>query len=85
VYAHLDEEKEHDAGTWVLDTGVDNHMSGCRAAFMKLDTEVLSTMRFGDASMARMRAARLSYSCARTASLDRSKGCTSSLSWQPTS
>jgi hypothetical protein len=29
VFTHLDEEKERDAGTWVLDTGVTNHMFGC--------------------------------------------------------
>jgi hypothetical protein len=29
VYAHLEEEKECDAGTWVLDTKVTNHMSDC--------------------------------------------------------
>jgi hypothetical protein len=28
VYAHIDEEKERDARTWVLDTGVTNRMSG---------------------------------------------------------
>jgi hypothetical protein len=28
LYAHLDKEKEHDAGTWVLDTRATNHMSG---------------------------------------------------------
>jgi hypothetical protein len=28
VFAHLDEEKERDAGTWVLDTGTTNHMFG---------------------------------------------------------
>jgi hypothetical protein len=54
VYAHLDEEKEHDAGTWVLDTGVTNHMSGCRAAFTKLDMVVLGTMHFSDDSVARI-------------------------------
>jgi hypothetical protein len=27
VFTHLDEEKEHDAGTWVLNTGATNHMS----------------------------------------------------------
>jgi hypothetical protein len=29
VFAHLDEEKKRDAGAWVLDTGVTNHMSRC--------------------------------------------------------
>jgi hypothetical protein len=28
VYAHLNDDKEHDAWTWVLDTGMTNHMSG---------------------------------------------------------
>jgi hypothetical protein len=32
VFTHLDEEKECDTGTWVLDIGVTKHMSGCRAA-----------------------------------------------------
>jgi hypothetical protein len=54
VYTHLDEEKERDAGTWVLDTGVTNHMSKCQAAFMKLDTVVLGTVRFGDDSVAQI-------------------------------
>jgi hypothetical protein len=38
VFAHLNEEKECDTRTWVLDTGVTNHMSGCRATFTKIDT-----------------------------------------------
>jgi hypothetical protein len=54
VFAHLDEEKESDAGTWVLDTGAINHMSGCRAVFMKIDTTVLGTVYFGDDSVARI-------------------------------
>jgi hypothetical protein len=29
VYAHLDEKKECDAKTWVVDTGASNHMFGC--------------------------------------------------------
>jgi hypothetical protein len=33
VFTHLDEQKEHDAGTCVLDTRVMNHMYGCRVAF----------------------------------------------------
>jgi hypothetical protein len=52
VYAHLDEEKERDVGTWVLDIEATNHMSRCWAVFMKLDTAVLSPMRFDDDSAA---------------------------------
>jgi hypothetical protein len=29
VYAHLDEKKECDAKTWVVDTGASNRMFGC--------------------------------------------------------
>jgi hypothetical protein len=29
VFTHLDEEKECDTGTCVLDTGVTNHMPRC--------------------------------------------------------
>jgi hypothetical protein len=50
VFAHLDEGKERDTGTWVLDTRVINHMSGCRVAFTKIDTVVLGTVHFGDDS-----------------------------------
>jgi hypothetical protein len=48
VFAHLDEEKERDAGTWVLDTEVTNHMSGCRVAFTKINMAVLGTVYFSD-------------------------------------
>jgi hypothetical protein len=53
VFAHHD-EKEHNAGTWVLHTGATNHMSGCRAAFTKIDTTVLGTVHFGDDLVARI-------------------------------
>jgi hypothetical protein len=52
VFAHLDEEKERDAETWVLDTGAINHMSGCRVAFTKIDIVVLGTVCFSDDSVA---------------------------------
>jgi hypothetical protein len=52
VFTHFDEEKECDVGTGVLDTGATNHMSGCRVAVMKIDTAVLSTVHFGDDSVA---------------------------------
>jgi hypothetical protein len=51
MFAHLD-EKEHDVGTRVLDTGATNHMSGCRVAFTKIDMAVFDTMHFGDDSVA---------------------------------
>jgi hypothetical protein len=38
VFTHLYEEKELEAGTWVLDTRVTNHMSRSQTAFTKLDT-----------------------------------------------
>jgi hypothetical protein len=41
VFAHLDEQKERNAGTWVLDT---------EATFTKIDTTVVGTVRFGDDS-----------------------------------
>jgi hypothetical protein len=44
VFAHLDEEKEHDARTWVLDTGATNHMSGCWMTVTKIDMRVLGTV-----------------------------------------
>jgi hypothetical protein len=52
VFTHHDEEKERDARTWVLDTRATNHMSGCREAFMKINTAVLDTVCFGDDSVA---------------------------------
>jgi hypothetical protein len=54
VFAHLNEEKERDIGTWVLDTGMTNRMSGCRAAFTKIDMTVLGTVCFSDDSVARI-------------------------------
>jgi hypothetical protein len=54
VFAHLDEEKERDSGIWVLNTRATNHIYGCQAAFMKIDTVVLGTMRFGDDSVAQI-------------------------------
>jgi hypothetical protein len=54
VFAHLDEEKECDAGTWVLDTGATNHMSGCWATFTKIDTTMFDTVRFSDDLTARI-------------------------------
>jgi hypothetical protein len=52
VFTNLDKEKDSDTGTWVLDTEAINHMSGCRAAFTKIDTAVIGTVRFSDDSVA---------------------------------
>jgi hypothetical protein len=52
VFTHLDEEKECDTGTCVLDTGVTNHMPRCWVAFMKIDTTFLSIVHFSDNSVA---------------------------------
>jgi hypothetical protein len=54
VFTHLNEEKECDAGIWVLDTRATNHMSRCRAVFTKIDTAVLGIVHFGDDSVARI-------------------------------
>jgi hypothetical protein len=51
VDANLDEEKERDAGTWVLESGATNHMSDCWAMFTKHDMVVLGTVCFGDDSV----------------------------------
>jgi hypothetical protein len=85
MFAHLDEEKVRDIGTWVLDTGAMNHMSRCQAVFTKIDMAVLDTVLFGDHSVARIEAAGLSCLCVRTASPDPSTESTSSLVSRPTS
>jgi hypothetical protein len=54
VYTHLDEEKESDVRTSVLDIEATNHMSGSRAKVMRLDTVVLGTVHFGDDSVAQI-------------------------------
>jgi hypothetical protein len=54
VFAHLDEEKERDTGTSVLDTGVTNHMSGCQVVFTKFDTVMLGIVCFSDDSVAQI-------------------------------
>jgi hypothetical protein len=58
VYNHLDEEKERDAWTWVLDIQATNHMSGSRVAILGTvrfsDMVVLDTMRFNDNSVVRI-------------------------------
>jgi hypothetical protein len=48
-------EARRDASVWIVDTGVTNHMTGSRVAFIKLDTRVRGTIRFGDDSVAEIK------------------------------
>ncbi|CAD6339849.1 unnamed protein product [Miscanthus lutarioriparius] len=41
---------EYNEGTWVLDMGAMNHMTGCRALMATLDESVRGAVRFGDGS-----------------------------------
>lgn len=51
VFLRRQEEEKLEEGTWILDTGATNRMSGSRVVFIDLDTEVLGTVWFGDNSM----------------------------------
>jgi hypothetical protein len=48
--ANLRHEGDEDAERWFLDTGASNHMTGNRAAFTELDTNVTGSVKFGDNS-----------------------------------
>ena len=41
VFAALDSDADLDSRRWILDTGASNHMSGSKAAFADLDTDVI--------------------------------------------
>jgi hypothetical protein len=59
MFVHLDEEKERNAGRWVLDTEATNHMFGSRTTFTKLNIAVLGTVHSGDDSVARIEGYRI--------------------------
>jgi len=40
----------YNEGTWLLDTGATNHMTGCRSSLASLDESVRGSVRFGDGS-----------------------------------
>ncbi|XP_066396457.1 uncharacterized protein [Miscanthus floridulus] len=40
--------EKYDDGAWILDTGVTNHMTGCRSSLTSLDKSVCGAVRFGD-------------------------------------
>jgi hypothetical protein len=48
--ANLGREGDEDAERWFLDTGASNHMTGNRAAFTELDTNVTGSVKFGNNS-----------------------------------
>jgi hypothetical protein len=51
VFTALDDEADRDPRSWIMDSGVSNHMTGCRAAFSDLDTSVTGNVRLGDGSI----------------------------------
>jgi hypothetical protein len=60
-FIHLVEEKVFaqigeggNTSRWVIDTGATNHMPGAYGAFSELDTNVRSTVMFGDGSVVRI-------------------------------
>ena len=46
---------EYEVGSWVLDTGATNHMTGCRDSLASLDETVKGAVRFGDGSRVEIR------------------------------
>ena len=44
-----------EAGSWILDTGATNHMTGCRESLATLDESVRGAVRFGDGSKVEIR------------------------------
>jgi hypothetical protein len=50
VFIQLDAEANHDDSLWYLDSGATNHMSGCRRAFVDIDTSIRGSVKFGDGS-----------------------------------
>lgn len=44
----LGSDEKYKSDVWYLDTGVSNHMTGCRDKFIELDGAVKDTVKFGD-------------------------------------
>ena len=47
---NLAQEGDAEEGVWYLDSSATNHMTGDRAAFAELDTEITGSVKFGDGS-----------------------------------
>jgi hypothetical protein len=54
VFALFNNEVKTESRRWVLDSGASNHMTGVRGAFAEIDTNVRSTVRFGDGSVVKI-------------------------------
>jgi hypothetical protein len=54
VSAILDNTKEERVWRWIFDTGASNHMTGTRAFFSDLDTNIKGIVRFGDGVVAQI-------------------------------
>jgi hypothetical protein len=50
VFAQLDGEANRDDSLWYLDSGATNHMTGCRDAFIDINTAIRGFVKFGDGS-----------------------------------
>jgi hypothetical protein len=48
VFAHFNDEVKKEGKKWVIDSGASNHMIGVREIFAELNTNVHSTVRFGE-------------------------------------
>ena len=55
MFATFDAADDQDPKRWVLDTGATNQMTGSRGAFSELDTSIVSTVRFGDVSVVKIK------------------------------
>nr|AAX95066.1 retrotransposon protein, putative, unclassified [Oryza sativa Japonica Group]ABA91624.1 retrotransposon protein, putative, unclassified [Oryza sativa Japonica Group] len=54
VFTALDDATDHDNKCWILDTGASNHMTGSRAAFSDIDTNVAGNVWLGDSLLVRI-------------------------------
>lgn len=53
--AHLGAVGDDQEQRWYVDSGVSNHMIGCRAAFSDLDANKIGTVKYGDGSRVHIR------------------------------
>ncbi|WVZ57631.1 hypothetical protein U9M48_007992 [Paspalum notatum var. saurae] len=54
AHAQIDGDNRSDDTAWYLDTGATNHMTGSRAVFSDIDSNVTGSVRFGDGSLVKI-------------------------------